>query len=375
MSASADSRQIMMTQEAVSDKRRHSRNDRMKELSVFWHRGGRRFISRVSNLSLGGAFLQSAEPPPLGTTLQLLFRVSGKVARARAVVIRSVPGEGMGIEFVAMGQEDRACLALAAESSHELVPVADKQQPQSAFIHAMNPAQTPGVERRQKDRALSAEERRGHPRHRVNAQIQVVDVDSGMRISARLGNLCAGGCFLELETDSSLSLGTAVTVTITKGLESFQSEGKVVYALPPRGVGVMFTGTEPQHLRILVAWIMETSWFAADRRKSQRIFLNVPVRVMGNNTSGISFAEETHTIKVSADGCSVPLSAPVNKGQYVTLMNIRTKATMECVIVRIEQSSDGQHEIGMSFLLPNKKFWQVSFPPVDWLADPYEVLR
>jgi len=244
----------MMTQEAVSDKRRHSRNDRLKELSVFWHRGGRRFISRVRNLSLGGAFLQSAEPPPLGTTLQLLFRVSGKVARARAVVIRSVPSEGMGIEFVAMGQEDRACLALAAESAHELAPVTNKQQPQSGFIHAKNPTQTLGAERRQKDRALSAEERRAHPRHKVNAQIQVVDVDSGQRISARLGNLCAGGCFLELETDGSLSWGTTVTVTITRGSESFQSEGNIVYALPPRGVGVMFTDTEPQHLRILVAW-------------------------------------------------------------------------------------------------------------------------
>jgi hypothetical protein len=137
----------------------------------------------------------------------------------------------------------------------------------------------------------------------------------------------------------------------------------------------MFTGTAPQHLRTLVAWVMETSWFAADRRKSQRIFLNVPVRVMGNNTLGASFTEETHTVKVSADGCSVPLSAPVDKGQYVTLLNLRTKATTECVVVRIEQSSDAQHGIGMSFLLPNKKFWQVSFPPVDWLADPYEVAR
>jgi len=290
-------------------------------------------------------------------------------------VIRSVPSEGMGIEFVAMGPEDRACLALAAEAAHELVPVTDKQQPKSAFLSAMNPTETLGAERPQKDRARSVGERRAHPRHKVNAQIQVVDVDSGMRISARLGNLCAGGCFLELETDSSFSLGTTVTVTITRGSESFQSEAKVVYALPPRGVGVVFTGTEPQHLRILVAWIMETSWFAADRRKSQRIFLNVPVRVMGNNTSGISFTEEMQTVKVSADGCSVPLSAPVNKGQYVTLLNLRTKAMLECVIVRIEQSSDAHHEIGMSFLLPNKKFWQVSFPPVDWLADPYEAER
>jgi hypothetical protein len=355
-----------MMQEAESDRRQSSRNDRPKELSVAWNHGGQEFVSRVRDLDLGGAFIQSAAPPPPpGTVLELLFQVSGKVARARAVVRRLVPGEGMGIEFVGMGEEDRASLALAAESIRELVSVRDGRESGPASSDATDPPHIPVAGRDPRDRALPAGERRAHPRHRVTAQVQVAERDSGRSISARLGNLSAGGCFLETETDSSLPLGTTVTVTLTRGAESFHSEAKVVYTRPRRGMGVTFTGTDPQQLRILGAWIVETSWLAADRRKSQRMVLGVPVRVMGRSAMGASFTEETKTSSINADGCSLRLSVPVTKGQSVTLLNTRTDAMLECVVVRIGQSAAGQAEIGLSFLLPDREFWQVSFPPVD----------
>jgi hypothetical protein len=370
MDASADSEGMILIEEAVSDKRRYDRNDHLEELSVVWHLGDREFTSRIHDLSLGGAFIEAAEPPPSGTALKLLFRVSGKVARARAVVSRSVPSAGMAVEFVAMGQEDRACLAVAADSARELVPVTEKQQPLLALSSAINTIQTPEEEGCQKDQAPSVKERRVRVRHKVPAHVQITELATGRPISARLGTLSAAGCFLDLDTDSSFPLGTAVMVTITRGSESFQSEAKVVYALAGKGTGVTFTGTELQHLRILGRWIMETSWLAADRRMSQRIFLNVPVRVTGISALGKSFAEEAQTAKVSVDGCLLSLSTPVNKGQNVTLLNTRTNAMVECVIVRIEQSSNTQLEIGMSFLLPNQKFWQVNFPPIDRLAGP-----
>ena len=374
MNPSDDSRNIIETPEAVSDKRLFHRNDRVGEVFAVWHHGGQRFTSRIHDLSLCGAFVESAEPPPLGTALMLFFQVSGKFARVQAVVRRSVPRKGMGIEFVAMEDEDRARLTLAAELSQELVPAKGEQQGQAAFIYGKGSAQTRRAKRHEKVRALTTERRR-HLRFKVTAQVQVVEVDSGNRIGARLVNLSAGGCFLELETNSPFSLGTTVMVAITRGSETFQSNAKVIYVLPPKGMGVTFTDTEPQDLRILGAWIMETSWLAADRRKGQRIYLGVPVKVMGNSSSGESFTEETQTIKVSADGCSLVLSAPVNKGQRVTLLNFHTNARMECVIVRILESSDSQHEIGMSFLLPNKKFWHVTFPPLDWSAHYSEAER
>jgi hypothetical protein len=372
MNPSAGSRNIIVTPEAVSDKRSVHRHDRVGEVFVVWHHGGQKFTSRVHDLSLSGAFVESADPPQLGTALTLFFQVSGKFARVQAVVRRSVPRKGMGIEFVAMEDEDRACLTLATELSQELIPA--KVEQQAAFIYGKGSSQRLRAKRHEKVRALTAE-RRHHLRLKVTAQVQVVELDSGTCLGARLGNLSAGGCFLDLETNCAFSLGTTVMVAITRGSEKFQSKAKVVYVLPPKSMGVTFTDTEPQDLRILGAWIMETTWLAADRRKGQRIYLGVPVKVIGNNSSGESFTEETRTIKVGADGCSLLLAAPVNKGQYVTLMNFHTNARMGCVVVRIVESSAAQHEIGMSFLLPNKKFWPVTFPPVDWSAYHLEAER
>jgi hypothetical protein len=63
-----------------------------------------------SILSLGGAFIPTPEPPPVGTSIKLVFEMSGKDIRARAVVRRRVSGSGMGVEFVAMGYEERGIL-------------------------------------------------------------------------------------------------------------------------------------------------------------------------------------------------------------------------------------------------------------------------
>ena len=96
---------ILATDQDLIEKRRYDRRADMEELWVAWNHGGQAFSSHVYDLSLGGALIQSAEQLPLGTTLKLLFRVAGNVARARAVVRRSAPGEFMGVEFVAMNKK------------------------------------------------------------------------------------------------------------------------------------------------------------------------------------------------------------------------------------------------------------------------------
>jgi hypothetical protein len=338
-------------------------NGSLGDLSVTWRHGGEKFVSAVSDLSLNGAFIQTPVPPPPGMFLKLDFQVPGSSARARAVVRCSVPGEGMGVVFVAMEQKDRAVLALAAELAAELPP---KPQPEPVTPSA-DPILDMAAEQPGKDRASAPSERRIHPRSKLVAQVQVTETSSGNRIGAGLGNVSAGGCFLELERNSSFDLGAALTIGITRGPESFQSEATVVYVLPHKGVGVTFNRTAREHLQLLVTWIMETLWLASDRRKSQRTFLSVPVTVLGNTVAGTSFSEETHTIKVSADGCSLLLAAPVARGQSVTVFNLRTEAMSECVVVRLEELSDGRHEVGMAFLLPNRQFWHMYFPPFDVL--------
>ena len=99
-----------MTQEDTRDKRRYSRVEMPKGMRVAWEGSGQRFVSQVFDLSLGGVFIPTADPPPVGTSVKLVFEISGRNIRARAIVRRSVSGVGMGVEFVAMGYEERGQL-------------------------------------------------------------------------------------------------------------------------------------------------------------------------------------------------------------------------------------------------------------------------
>jgi hypothetical protein len=68
-------------------------------------------VSRVKNLGLGGLYIRTPEPPPPGTFIQLLFDVPAGEVRARALVRRSEPKQGMGVKFIAMQPEDRGRFA------------------------------------------------------------------------------------------------------------------------------------------------------------------------------------------------------------------------------------------------------------------------
>jgi len=77
---------------------------------VAWQYTGGRSVSRVSTLGLGGLFITTPDPPPLGALLKLVFDVPGGEVRARAIVKNIKPGDGMAVAFIQMGQEDRARL-------------------------------------------------------------------------------------------------------------------------------------------------------------------------------------------------------------------------------------------------------------------------
>jgi hypothetical protein len=90
--------------------RRHPRVKSPKGLFVAWESGARRSVSRLETLSLGGVFIHTPEPPPIGSTLNILMDMQNGDVRARAVVRRVAPSKGMGIEFISMTPEDRARL-------------------------------------------------------------------------------------------------------------------------------------------------------------------------------------------------------------------------------------------------------------------------
>ena len=210
-------------------------------------------------------------------------------------------------------------------------------------------------------------DRRTHPRYAFNAAVEVVAAEPGTRINTRVRDLSQQGCYVD--TDSPLTLGTATHVRITKGAKSFEAHARVVYNQPGKGMGLMFASIESEHLGTLDVWIAEsreTSWLAANRRRSQRVLMKLPVRVSGQIGVAWSFEEETHTLAISAHGAMILVEAPVYRGQRFTLVNIQTKASLECVVVHIQKLTGEQTQVGVEFMLPNPTFWRVAFPPKDW---------
>ncbi len=91
--------------------RRYPRVGLPKGMLIAWEHGGERVVSRVGTLGLGGLFIFTPEPPPVGEVLTLFFEVPDRNIRARAIVRESTPGQGMGIEFTAIEAEARAKLS------------------------------------------------------------------------------------------------------------------------------------------------------------------------------------------------------------------------------------------------------------------------
>ncbi len=215
--------------------------------------------------------------------------------------------------------------------------------------------------------APTGADRRIHPRYEFTAAVEVLAADSGARIETRVRDLSEQGCYVD--TSDALPLGTVTDVRIKKGAQLFEARARVVYSRATKGMGLVFTAVEPEHVRTLETWLTEsreTSWLAANRRRSQRVLMTVPVRVSGKSAAGLPFEEETHTRAISAHGALIPVSTQVWRGLRLNLSNIQTKAALECVVAHIDKRLNDRTQMGVEFTLPNPMFWHVAFPPKDW---------
>ncbi len=215
--------------------------------------------------------------------------------------------------------------------------------------------------------ALAGADRRTHPRYEFTAAVEVVAAESGARIETRVRDLSQQGCYVD--TSNALPLGTVTDVRISKGAQLFEARARVVYSRASKGMGLVFTAIDPEQLRTLETWLAEsreTSWLAANRRRSQRVLMTIPVRVSGHSGVGLPFEEETHPRAISAHGALILVSTQVYRGQPLTLSNVQTRAALECVVAHIDRHQSDHPQVGVEFMLPNPIFWHVAFPPKDW---------
>jgi hypothetical protein len=99
-----------------------------------------------------------------------------------------------------------------------------------------------------------------------------------------------------------------------------------------------------------------------------RVLLSVPILVRGKDAKTQEFSEETRTLVVNAHGALISLSAQVVVNQKLFVSNNATHQTQECRVVYFGNPQAGKAQMGVEFLNPSPSFWQIDFPPEDWVV-------
>ena len=112
--------------------------------------------------------------------------------------------------------------------------------------------------------------------------------------------------------------------------------------------------------------VSTTSTHAASRRRSQRVLMQVGIRVRGKDAQGQDFEEMTETLAINAHGALLLLNARVISGATVDLKHNKTEEEQQCHVAFLGPVRSGRAEVGVEFTSPHPSFWRVAFPPEDW---------
>ena len=115
-----------------------------------------------------------------------------------------------------------------------------------------------------------------------------------------------------------------------------------------------------------MAQVSNTTAHTGARRRSQRVLMQVPVRIRGKNAQGAEFEEFTETLAINAHGALILLNARLTSGAVVHMKHNKTEEEQECHVAFLGPVRGGKAEIGLEFTAPRPTFWRVAFPPEDW---------
>lgn len=111
---------------------------------------------------------------------------------------------------------------------------------------------------------------------------------------------------------------------------------------------------------------LTTPIHAGPRRRSQRVLMQVSVRIRGNDAQGKAFEEETGTLAINAHGALILMQSRLTSGSKVLLRHNGTNQEQECHVVFLGPVRAGKGEVGLEFSVACPTFWRVAFPPEDW---------
>ena len=99
-----------MIEKPYAQQRRYPRVSLPKGMPVAWHGGDLQLFSHVRTIGMGGLFISTPNPVPVGTKLRLAFEVPGGNVLPEAIVRNVAPGQGMGVEFTKLELKEQFLL-------------------------------------------------------------------------------------------------------------------------------------------------------------------------------------------------------------------------------------------------------------------------
>jgi hypothetical protein len=87
--------------------------------------------------------------------------------------------------------------------------------------------------------------------------------------------------------------------------------------------------------------------FGTSARRSERVLLRIPIRVVGNDTHGNAFGETAYTLVVNRSGALIAVAHSIQPGAVIKITNIRSQIPCSFVVVmRAAGSLSGTPEWG-----------------------------
>src|SRR5271169_5327653 len=107
----------------------------------------------------------------------------------------------------------------------------------------------------QKNEPLRPAKQRSVRRCALVASVEVTDLRSGARLSARISELGVGGCYVDAL--NPFPEGALVGLRILRDQGVFETKAKVVYCDSRFGMGLAFIEMTPDQRSLLEAWLAE----------------------------------------------------------------------------------------------------------------------
>lgn len=104
----------------------------------------------------------------------------------------------------------------------------------------------------------------------------------------------------------------------------------------------------------------------AKARRTERVYLQIPIEVCGEDASRRPFCERTHTLIINRDGARINSVQPLQPGQNLTIKNLQTGVSSPFRVVGSGGRSIGDApEWGVECLEPAADIWGIHFPSLE----------